>query len=172
MSNGARCDAATFDGERCIYGALSDEIRRTLLSFSVLTSRVRRREPYHEFLRKLLDEADYSDVTFVVHEVSARAHRCVLASRSDYFNEQFESRWRDREVVSIQHTLVDSAAFLLLLEWIYTGQAKVEVALIDDLHRLCKQCRLSSLQHQLEEAIKKADSFGEFASRTSSKVIY
>nr|BAC85392.1 unnamed protein product [Homo sapiens] len=30
LANGARCEANTFDGERCLYGALSDPIRRAL----------------------------------------------------------------------------------------------------------------------------------------------
>ena len=52
IENGARCDASTFDGERCIYGALTDQIRKTLQNYSVLTSRVKRRERYQEFLRR------------------------------------------------------------------------------------------------------------------------
>lgn len=52
LENGARCDASTFDGERCIYGALNDEIRKTLQKYSVITSRVKRREQFQEFLRR------------------------------------------------------------------------------------------------------------------------
>ena len=42
LENGARCDANTFDGERCVYGALTDQIRKMLLNFSVISSRVKR----------------------------------------------------------------------------------------------------------------------------------
>ena len=49
---GARCDADTFDGERCVYGALTEDIRKTLLAQRVVSSRVKRRDAYDEFLRK------------------------------------------------------------------------------------------------------------------------
>ena len=42
LENGARCDANTFDGERCVYGALTDQIRKMLINFSVISSRVKR----------------------------------------------------------------------------------------------------------------------------------
>ena len=42
LENGARCEANTFDGERCVYGALTDQIRKMLNNFSVISSRVRR----------------------------------------------------------------------------------------------------------------------------------
>ena len=42
LENGARCDANTFDGERCVYGSLTDQIRKMLINFSVISSRVKR----------------------------------------------------------------------------------------------------------------------------------
>ena len=55
LSEGARCDASTFDGERCIYGCLNREIKATLEQFRVITSKVRRREPFQEFMRKYVN---------------------------------------------------------------------------------------------------------------------
>ncbi len=52
LANGARCDASTFDGERCIYGALTEEIKKLLLEFSMLTATTKRRDPHQEFLRR------------------------------------------------------------------------------------------------------------------------
>jgi len=49
---GARCQANTFDGERCRYGALTDTIRTLLKNYNVLTTRVVKRNTYDEFLRK------------------------------------------------------------------------------------------------------------------------
>ena len=31
LSHGAKCSKATFEGERCLYGALTDEIREMLI---------------------------------------------------------------------------------------------------------------------------------------------
>ena len=50
--SGARCEANTFDGERCVYGALTDRIRNVLKSYKAVTSQTIRRDLYTEFLRK------------------------------------------------------------------------------------------------------------------------
>lgn len=52
MDSGARCEAQTFDGERILYGALTNEIRNKLRNYKVVTSRVVVRDEYEEFLRK------------------------------------------------------------------------------------------------------------------------
>lgn len=48
---GARCEANTFDGERCLYGALSDGIRRALRDYKQVASS-RRHDYYVDFLRR------------------------------------------------------------------------------------------------------------------------
>ena len=51
--SGAICDASTFDGERCVFGALTDEIRNILLrDYKVISRKVAQRRDYDEFLRK------------------------------------------------------------------------------------------------------------------------
>ena len=50
--SGAKCEANTFDGERCLYGALTDDIRNLLKSFHVISKRTIRRDLFEEFLRK------------------------------------------------------------------------------------------------------------------------
>ena len=51
--SGARCDANTFDGERCIYGALTPEIKNILLKdYLVISSKVIQRNDFDEFFRK------------------------------------------------------------------------------------------------------------------------
>lgn len=162
LENGARCDASTFDGERCIYGALTDQIRKTLIDFSVITSRVKRREPFHEFLRRLLEEGENSDITFIVNGTHIKAHRFILAARSDYFEQQLlGGRWKDRAIVSINNSLVDSSVFYRIIEWLYTGQVKFAVSQYEDALRLCKQCRLEDLDEEVHLAFTKADNFGK-----------
>ena len=53
LEAGARCEANTFDGERCLYGALTDDIRRVLLRRHAVTRQTMRRDVYQEFLRRL-----------------------------------------------------------------------------------------------------------------------
>ena len=52
LEAGARCEANTFDGERCLYGALTDDIRRVLLRRHAVTRQMIRRDVYQEFLRR------------------------------------------------------------------------------------------------------------------------
>lgn len=125
LSHGARCDASTFDGERfkikichfkhsfnqpfplrCIYGALTDQIRTVLLNFNVLTSRQKRREPFQEFLRRLMESEQHSDVTFKVHSSLYHCHRSVMSARSKYFKDQLQGRWKSKREVSITHAQV------------------------------------------------------------------
>ena len=52
LDSGARCEAQTFDGERILYGALTNEIRNKLKNYKVVTSHIVIRDEYEEFLRK------------------------------------------------------------------------------------------------------------------------
>lgn len=53
LEQGAKCEANTFDGERCLYGALNSEIKHLLLhEYKVISSQIIRRDLYYEFLRK------------------------------------------------------------------------------------------------------------------------
>lgn len=52
LDSGAQCKAQTFDGERILYGALTNEIRNKLKNYKVISSRVVVRDEYEEFLRK------------------------------------------------------------------------------------------------------------------------
>ena len=122
LSRGAVCDASTFDGERCVYGALTNEIRKLLLEHKMLTPATMRREAYTEFLRSLFANDQFKDVTFHIQGESVSAHKCILSARSSFLKQQFEERWRGRQHVNLSHKLVSFPAFSNLLEWLYTGQ--------------------------------------------------
>jgi len=49
---GAKCEANTFDGERCLYAALNDKIKKLLKNYKMITSSTMRRDLYDEFLRR------------------------------------------------------------------------------------------------------------------------
>ena len=121
-----------------------------------------RREPFHEFLRRLLEESENTDITFVVNGSHIKAHRFILAARSDYFEQELlVGRWKNRDVVTINNSLVDSSVFYRIMEWLYTGQVKFAVSQYEDALRLCKQCRLDDLEEEIQSAFIKADSFGK-----------
>ncbi|GAU91949.1 hypothetical protein RvY_04105 [Ramazzottius varieornatus] len=159
LEQGARCDADTFDGERCLYGALTNDIRQLLLQHKAITSQTIRRNQYEEFLRLLLENHHYADVAFEVHGQHFAYHRCVLAARSEYFREQFAGKWRNRDVIRNNHPLVDPTAFRAVLSYIYTGRLEVNVSLVDDCLLLAKQFRLDTLYARLSKEKNNAKFF-------------
>lgn len=52
LFKGARCEPHTFDGERCIYAALTNRIRKLLKDYKAITPDCMRRDSYREFFRR------------------------------------------------------------------------------------------------------------------------
>jgi hypothetical protein len=52
----------------------------------------------------MLESGEFSDVTFVIGESRIRGHRCILASRSNFFKNMFTVGMRETEesVISVQ----------------------------------------------------------------------
>ncbi|XP_061053343.1 ankyrin repeat and BTB/POZ domain-containing protein 1 isoform X1 [Eubalaena glacialis] len=156
LSPGARCEANTFDGERCLYGAQSDAIRRALRDYKQVTASYRRRDCYCGFLLRLLEQGIHSDVVFLVHGKSFRAHRCILGARSTYFAHMLDTKWKGKSVVVLRHPLINPVAFGALLQYLYTalhpypGCLDVGVEHVSDCERLAKQCQLWDLLGDLE----------------------
>ncbi|XP_057561591.1 podocalyxin-like protein 2 isoform X2 [Hippopotamus amphibius kiboko] len=150
LSPGARCEANTFDGERCLYGAQSDAIRRALRDYKQVTASRRRRGHYYSFLLRLLEQGVHSDVVFVVHGKSFRTHRCILGARSTYFAHMLDTKWKGKSVVVLRHPLINPVAFGALLQYLYTGCLDVGLEHVSDCERLAKQCQLWELLSDLE----------------------
>jgi len=159
LINGAVCDSNTFEGERCVYGALTDTIRKLLLDHKMLTTVTKRREAYTEFLRRLWGDEASKDVVFSVHGEEVRGHRFLLSTRCPQLRMMFEERWKGRNVVTLGNRHITAHAFKLLLEYIYTGQVKVDIKDLSDLNKLAKHCKMSVLQNELDDAYKKAENF-------------
>jgi len=152
LTAGARCQESTFDGERCVYAALNDQIRRVLRQFKT----TRARDPWSVFLRKCHQSphATHADVTFLVHGVSHYAHRVILCARCPYFHEEFLGRWQGLSVIQLSHSRLTSDAFGALLRFLYTERLELHVADVPAFLALCKQCRcleLADLVRSLEE---------------------
>lgn len=60
---------------------------------------------------RLLEDAFYTDVVFVVHGESIPAHKSVLSARSVYFNDMFHTKWRDRREIHLNNQLVVDKTF-------------------------------------------------------------
>ncbi|CAN7948390.1 unnamed protein product, partial [Ixodes pacificus] len=149
LDNGARCVANTFDGERCLYASLNVGIRNLLRDHKVVTSNTMRRDGYDQFLQRCLDDRQHCDITFRVGGEEVRAHRCILAARSEFFRDSFRTKWRGHNVVPVTHHLVDASVFRIMLQYLYTGRLEMQARQSDSLVELAKRCRLTSLVEQL-----------------------
>ena len=58
------------------------------------------------FCFRLQESGLHADVTFQVHGENVVAHRCVLSARCRYFMDMFKTKWKDREKITINHSLV------------------------------------------------------------------
>ncbi|GFR73357.1 ankyrin repeat and BTB/POZ domain-containing protein 1 [Elysia marginata] len=155
LEKGAKCEANTFDGERCLYGALTDDIRNLLKSFHVISKRTIRRDLFEEFLRKLLESKQYSDVVFSVHGEEIHAHRCILCARCLFFAHMFKTKWQDRQRVELNHANMLPGAFKAILQYLYTGHMETPMDLVDSCVKLARQCQLSELVTEVEDRLKK-----------------
>lgn len=59
------------------------------------------------FRFRLLEQGQHSDIKFLVHGQTFPAHRCILSTRSEYFTEMFESKWKWKNLITLKHPLVD-----------------------------------------------------------------
>lgn len=55
---------------------------------------------------RLLEQGNYSDVTFMVHGEMFKAHRCILSARSEYFAHMLETKWKGKSAIALKHPLV------------------------------------------------------------------
>ncbi|XP_040102569.1 ankyrin repeat and BTB/POZ domain-containing protein 1-like isoform X4 [Oryx dammah] len=100
--------------------------------------------------QRLLEQGLHSDVAFVVHGKSFRAHRGVLGARSTYFAHMLDTKWKGKSVVVLRHPLINPVAFGALLQYLYTGCLDVGVEHVSDCERLARQCQLWGLLGALE----------------------
>jgi RCC1 and BTB domain-containing protein len=89
---------------------------------------------YSSQMRALVNDEEFSDVTFLVDNQPIYAHRAILAQRCEHFSAMFRSGMRE----SIERTIlipnISRQVFLLLLEYVYTDFVKVELDYAIDLY--------------------------------------
>ncbi|KAM8863593.1 ankyrin repeat and BTB/POZ domain-containing protein 1 isoform 2-T2 [Spinachia spinachia] len=159
LANGAKCEANTFDGERCMYGSLNESVRRLLKDYKCISVRAMQRDDFNYFLHTLLEQGPHSDVKFLVHGRMFTAHRCVLSARSEYFTDMFETKWKGKTLITLKHPLVNPSAFGAILQYSYTGRMDIDISLVEDCRRLAKQCKMELLIDELENKCKRLYEF-------------
>ena len=61
---GAKCDPSTFDGERCLYSALTQNIKKLLKDYKAISKDCMRRSNYVEFFRRCVQTLIFVQTVF------------------------------------------------------------------------------------------------------------
>ena len=112
LANGAKCEANTFDGERCLYGALTDQIRNVIKNYKVVQTK---RDQYELYLERLLELGLHYDIIFEIRGRIFKLHKCILAARSEYFRRKFENNWKFRTWIVGEHEDVNNKFLFFFL---------------------------------------------------------
>ena len=78
-------------------------------------------------MRDMVDEDEYSDITFLVEGQRVNAHRAILAGRCEHFAAMFRSGMRESVEREIATPNISKTVFILLMEYLYTDSVKVEL---------------------------------------------
>eukprot|EP00531_Pseudo-nitzschia_arenysensis_P014444 CAMPEP_0116127674 /NCGR_PEP_ID=MMETSP0329-20121206/6962_1 /TAXON_ID=697910 /ORGANISM="Pseudo-nitzschia arenysensis, Strain B593" /LENGTH=626 /DNA_ID=CAMNT_0003621781 /DNA_START=253 /DNA_END=2133 /DNA_ORIENTATION=- len=82
---------------------------------------------YFSQMRTLVNDEEFSDVTFIVEDQPVYAHRAILAQRCGHFAAMFRSGMRESVEKTIPIPDTSRQVFLMLLEYIYTDTVKIDV---------------------------------------------
>eukprot|EP00970_Alexandrium_tamarense_P018597 scaffold13354_cov181-Alexandrium_tamarense.AAC.10 len=98
-------------------------------------------------LKEMVNDDEYSDVTFIVEGQPVYALRGVLAKRCEHFAAMFRSGMRESEEgVEIPIPNISQAVFLLILEYLYTDSVKVELEHAVELYIAADLYQIASLR--------------------------
>ena len=125
LSRGAVCERDTFQGARCIYGALNNEIRDLLISFD-MTKAVDESQPFAAHLSSILNPNQIPTKDIIFHFPHAvnksvqtfRLNRFLLSARSAYFSEKLNGDWKENMVIVFPNT-IDAGVFKIIINYIY-----------------------------------------------------
>lgn len=101
---------------------------------------------YSSQIRALLNDDEFSDVTFLVEGEPIYAHRAILSQRSEHFAAMFRSGMREstERIISIPN--ISRNVFMLLLEYLYTDRVQIEVEYAVELYMAADLYHLERLR--------------------------
>jgi len=168
LARGAGCEEATFEGERAVYGALTDDIRGALGAARAAARA--RGGPLSRHLFFLLESGRWADLTLVVRADGTRlaVHRAVLAARCAPLAAKLAGRWAARDVVELVDARLDGAALRAVVRFLYTERIVVPRARLAAALAIARSLRLRALAAALEAAAAGAAAGGERRGRAAA----
>ena len=155
LESGALCDRDTFQGERCLYNALTDQIRKLLSSYDYSKS-ADPLQPLASHITSLLsrEEPHTSDIIVTSSNQSFNLHKFVLSARSPYFREKLN---KAPSTTSYKLTAkIPPQAFGIAIRYLYFGETPNDVGggpgtgftegeVLEGIDKLTKQLEIRSL---------------------------
>ncbi|KAL3148881.1 Ankyrin repeat and BTB/POZ domain-containing protein 1 [Trebouxia sp. C0010 RCD-2024] len=154
LSVGARCEEKTFDGERCLYAALNDDVRRLLLDEGFKRAGARGHDLFLDFLGKAFNVPEaYPDLIVSFDEETVYAHKFLLVVRAPAVGRVFGDSWK-HQVTHFQAPSSSSEAVLqYLLPWFYTCRLDVPFDAVPAAVELCQRAQLSHLVAEADSTL-------------------
>ena len=134
LEHGAILERDTFDGARCLYGALNDEIRNLLLKYDASTA-VDVLQPFAAHLSALRRDnlsLSTSDIDLCGSSITFKAHRFLLAARSPWLRNELSKTVSMAERLCITN---NDKVLYILLRWLYVDNVDIEPE-IEDIREL------------------------------------
>ena len=162
LEAGALCERDTFQGERCLYNALNDRIRKLLLEYDYSKS-TDPLQPYAAHITSLLtiDHPRTSDIVVTAADESFRLHKFILSARSPYFSKKLAASpdvtsWRLPSTLPPQ-------AFSIAIRYLYFGEIPNDVGggpgtgftedeILEGLDKISKQLEVRNLWEGILES--------------------
>jgi hypothetical protein len=100
---------------------------------------------------------ELSDTSACIGSLGFKLHRAVLGSRSEYFKNSLETKWRVRE---IRTEAISPRVFEQFIRFVYTGKLLCDRGEAEELSRLASKCKVKGLKEALADATHESEFFG------------
>lgn len=102
---------------------------------------------------KLVNDEEFSDVEFIIENLSLRAHKNILSKRSSVFAAMFQTEMREKNENKVEITDVRYEVFLEMLRFIYAGKVRGIEAVNDELLAVADKYSLDGLKAMCEKSL-------------------
>ncbi|KAH3676139.1 hypothetical protein WICMUC_002161 [Wickerhamomyces mucosus] len=163
LQRGAVCDTDKYEGARCVYGALTDKIRKMLISYDI-SKAVDTNLPFASHFRSLFLSRDLLSEDLVIQlgdnsSAIERCHRFMLSARNAYFRQKLTTTWKHANYLELNEEFPDELALRCIIDHIYLIQDSSKFGRVnkEKLLEYAKWFQLHEFASEIEEYLKISD---------------